>query len=43
MKLAHTAGREMRLENSPQKNGPRNDPASAPQLMDMSCAMNVHC
>ena len=31
----------MRLEYKPHKKGPRKAPASAPQLMDMSCAMNV--
>ena len=41
MKLAHTAGRETRLEYSPQKNGPKNEPASAPHEMLISCAMNV--
>ena len=41
MKLAHTAALLMRLLYRPQKKGPRNAPASAPQLMDMSWAMNV--
>ena len=40
-KLAHTAAFEMRLEYKPHRKGPRKAPASAPQLMDMSCAMNV--
>ena len=40
-KLVHTAAFEMRLEYRPHRKGPRKAPASAPQLMDISCAMNV--
>ena len=40
MKLHHTAAFETFFLYRPQRNGPRNEPASAPQEMAMSCAMN---
>ena len=40
MKLTHTLAFDTFPLYRPQRNGPKNAPASAPQLMPMSCAMN---
>ena len=41
MKQHHTAGLEVLFQYSPNRNGARNAPASAPHETPMSCAMKV--
>ena len=41
MKLAHTAALEILPEYRPHTKGPRKEPASAPQLMPIICAIHA--